>query len=105
MASTKKRNYRKKSLSKRMKTPKYNKRKIKSQRRKIKSQRRKMKTRKLYKMKGCNKQKGGISATNLVSHSLLNAARFVPHTITNVYNGLVGNAAATNFLPWTGHYA
>ena len=104
MASTKKRNYRKKSLSKKMKTrirtrtkiPKYNKRKIKSQKRK---------TRKLYKMKGCNKQKGGISATNLVSHSLLNAARFVPHTITNAYNGLVGNAAATNFLPWAGHYA
>jgi hypothetical protein len=101
MASTKKRNYKKKSLSKRMKkrnkTPKYNKRKIKSQKRR--------KTRKLYKMKGCNKQKGGISATNLVSHSLLNAARFVPHTITNAYNGLVGNAAATNFLPWAGHYA
>ena len=94
----KKRNYKKKSLSKRNKTSKYNKRKIKSQRRK-------MKTRKLYKMKGCNKQKGGISATNLVSHSLLNAARFVPHTITNAYNGLVGNAAATNFLPWAGHYA
>lgn len=94
MASTKKRNYKKKSLSKRNKTPKYNKRKIKSQKR-----------RKLYKMKGCNKQKGGISATNLVSHSLLNAARFVPHTITNAYNGLVGNAAATNFLPWAGHYA
>lgn len=93
----KKRNYKKKSLSKRTKTPKYNKRKIKSQKRR--------KTRKLYKMKGCNKQKGGISATNLVSHSLLNAARFVPHTITNAYNGLVGNAAATNFLPWAGHYA
>jgi hypothetical protein len=93
----KKRNYRKKSLSKRRKTPKYNKRKIKSKKRR--------KTRKLYKMKGCNKQKGGISATNLVSHSLLNAARFVPHTITNAYNGLVGNAAATNFLPWAGHYA
>ena len=93
----KKRNYKKKSLSKRTKTPKYNKRKIKSQKRR--------KTRKLYKMKGCNKQKGGISATNLVSHSLLNAARFVPHTITNAYNGLVGNSAATNFLPWTGHYA
>lgn len=100
MASTKKRNYKKKSLSKRNKTPKYNnKRKAKHQKR------RKMKTRKLYKMKGCNKQKGGISATNLVSHSLLNAARFVPHTITNVYNGLVGNASATNFLPWAGHYA
>lgn len=99
MASTKKRNYRRKSLSKRNKTPKYNKRKIKSQKR------RKMRTRKLYKMKGCKKQKGGISATNLVSHSLLNAARFVPHTITNAYNGLVGNAAATNFLPWAGHYA
>ena len=97
MASTKKRNYKKKSLSKRNKTPKYNKRKIKSQKRR--------KTRKLYKMKGCNKQKGGISATNLVSHSLLNAARFVPHTITNAYNGLVGNASATNFLPWAGHYA
>jgi len=101
MASTKKRNYKKKSLSKRMKkrtkTPKYNKIKIKSQKTR--------KTRKLYKMKGCNKQKGGISATNLVSHSLLNAARFVPHTITNAYNGLVGNAAATNFLPWAGHYA
>lgn len=93
----KKRNYKKKSLSKRTKTPKYNKRKSKSQKRR--------KTRKLYKMKGCNKQKGGISATNLVSHSLLNAARFVPHTITNAYNGLVGNAAATNFLPWAGHYA
>ena len=97
----KKRNYRKKSLSKRMKTrtktPKYNKRKSKSQKRR--------KTRKLYKMKGCNKQKGGISATNLVSHGLLNAARYVPHTITNAYNGLVGNAAATNFLPWAGHYA
>jgi len=101
MASTKKRNYKKKSLSKRMKkrnkTPKYNKRKIKSQKRR--------KTRKLYKMKGCNKQKGGISATNLVSHSLLNAARFVPHTITNAYNGLVGNGSTTNFLPWAGHYA
>jgi len=93
----KKRNYKKKTLSKRTKTPKYNKRKSKSQKRR--------KTRKLYKMKGCNKQKGGISATNLVSHSLLNAARFVPHTITNAYNGLVGNAAATNFLPWAGHYA
>jgi hypothetical protein len=93
----KKRNYKKKTLSKRTKTPKYNKRKSKSQKRR--------KTRKIYKMKGCNKQKGGISATNLVSHSLLNAARFVPHTITNAYNGLVGNAAATNFLPWAGHYA
>ena len=101
MASTKKRNYRKKSLSKRMKTrtktPKYNKRKSKSQKRR--------KTRKLYKMKGCNKQKGGISATNLVSHGLLNVARYVPHTISNAYNGLVGNTAATNFLPWAGHYA
>ena len=95
--TVKKRNYKKKSLSKRNKTPKYNKRKIKSQKRR--------KTRKLYKMKGCNKQKGGISATNLVSHSLLNASRYVPHTITNAYNGLVGNAAATNFLPWAGHYA
>jgi hypothetical protein len=93
----KKRNYKKKSLSKRTKNPKYNKRKIQGQKRR--------KTRKLYKMKGCNKQNGGISATNLVSHSLLNAARFVPHTITNAYNGLVGNAAATNFLPWAGHYA
>ena len=56
-------------------------------------------------MKGCNKQKGGISATNLVSHGLLNVARYVPHTISNAYNGLVGNTAATNFLPWAGHYA
>lgn len=97
----KKRNYKKKTLSKRMKTrtktPKYNKRKIQGQKRR--------KTRKLYKMKGCNKQKGGVSATNLVSHSLLNAARFVPHTISNVYNGLVGNVASTSFLPWVGHYA
>ena len=96
MASTKKRNYKKKSLSKKMKTrnktPKYNKRKIKSQKRK------------LNKMKGFKKQKGGISATNLLSHNLLNAARYVPHTITNAYNGLVGNAAATSFLPWAGHY-
>lgn len=97
MASTKKRNYKRKLLSKRMKTPKHNKRKVKSQRRR--------KTIKLYKMKGCNKQKGGISATNLVSHSLLNAARFFPHTIINAYNGLVGNAGATSFLPWKGHYA
>ena len=99
--TVKNKSYKKKSLSKRMKTrtktPKYNKRKVKGL--KIR------KTRKLYKMKGCSKQKGGISATNLVSHSLLNAARYVPHTITNAYNGLVGNPAATNFLPWAGHYA
>lgn len=97
----KKRNYKKKSLSKRMKiktkTPKYNKIKIKNQKRR--------KTRKLYKMKGCNKQKGGISATNLVSHNLLNAARYIPHTITNSYNSLVGNEASTSFLPWVGHYS
>ena len=93
----KKRNYKKKSLSKRNKTPKYNKRKIKSQKRR--------KTRKLYKMKGCNKQKGGISATNLVSHNLLNAARYVPHTVSNMYNGLVGNSASSGFLPWEGHYS
>lgn len=91
----KKKNNRKKRT--RTKTPKYKKIKAKSRKRR--------KTNKLYKMKGCSKQKGGISATNLVSHSLLNAARYVPHTITNAYNGLVGNAAATNFLPWAGHYA
>ena len=101
----KKRNYRKKSLYKRMKTrtktPKYNKRKSK-----VKSQKkRKMRTRKLYKMRGCKKQKGGISATNLVSHSLLNAARYVPHTVSNMYNGLVGNSASSGFLPWEGHYS
>lgn len=43
-----------------------------------------------------NTQRGGAN--------LLNAARYFPHAITNTYNGLVGNAAAPSYLPWTGHY-
>lgn len=62
-------------------------------------------TRKHYRKKGYSKQKGGIGATNLASHNLINAVRLVPHTITNVYNGLVGNPASVSFLPWTGHYS
>jgi len=58
------------------------------------------KNKKLKKLK--IKQKGG---TNLVSNSLLNVARYVPHTISNAYNGLVGNTATTSFLPWVGHYS
>ena len=93
----KKRNYRKKKLYKKNKTPKYNKRKVKSQkRRNCKTN----KSKKLYKM-----QKGGVSTTNLVSHNLLDAARYVPHTLTNAYNGLVGNEIESSFLPWEGHYS
>ena len=89
----------KKKINIKRKTPnKYNKRKVKSQKkRKTKKMR---KNKKLYKM-----QKGGISASNLVSHNLLNAARYVPHTITNAYNGLVGNTASPSFMPWEGHYS
>ena len=50
-------------------------------------------------------QKGGVSTTNLVSHNLLDAARYVPHTLTNAYNGLVGNEIESSFLPWEGHYS
>jgi len=91
---TPKNNKRKKTLknikfSKRTRTPKNNKRK-------------KTKTRKekLYKMRGCNgKQSGGVS------DSILNAARVVPHAITNIYNTLQGNSLSSNFLPWNSHYS
>lgn len=59
------------------------------------------KIKKSYKIK---KQKGGLSATNLLSHGLINASRYVPHTISNVYNNLVGNETNSSFLPWEGHY-
>ena len=102
------------------KTPKY-KSKSKSKSKPKPKSRRAKKARKIYKMKGCHSkkrrqrsrrrskgkgkgQKGGISMTNLVSHNLLNASRYIPHAVTNTYNGLVGNDSATHFLPWKGHY-
>ena len=67
-----------------------------------KNKRKKTKTRKekLYKMRGCNgKQSGGVS------DSILNAARVVPHAITNIYNTLQGNNLSSSFLPWNSHYS
>jgi hypothetical protein len=85
------------------KKPKHNKSKKKSFRVKTSKYKRKTrrhkKTKRTKRTKRTNAQRGGVTTTNLI-----NAARHIPHTITNTYNGLVGNAAATSFLPWTGHY-
>jgi hypothetical protein len=81
------------------KTPKRNKRKLFSSRVKTSKYRRKQRRQRKRKTYKIRNQSGGMTTSNL-----LNAARYIPHTLTNTYNGLVGNAASASFLPWAGHY-
>ena len=84
----------------RTKTPNNNKRKKTKTKTPKNNKRKKTRKEKLYKMRGCNgKQSGGVS------DSILNAARVVPHAITNIYNTLQGNSLSSNFLPWNSHYS
>lgn len=70
-----------------------------------KQTKRHLKSRRHHKQPPIRKQSGGgLFTSNPVSDTFMNAYRYIPHYLQSSYNGILGVAQPTSFLPWVGHY-